>query len=378
MAETRSLSALLSQVLVAFTVEFDNEFERRMGEAGYAGARLSLVVWANLMRFLRAGPLTVEDLAAKALAPATQIKPELGCLERWGFIGMQAGKRPGFGSGRGIRADWRVRLTTKGRKACEIWPGLFAEIERRWDERFGLDEMARLRNALAQMASQLEFELPEGLPSSFGAAEQYPRRERHEEAMPALPTLLSRLLLTFSLEFNRESEVALVYCANTLRVLGETPVRLGDLARLTGLSPETSDIGWQLKPYVVVAADETGRRGKVVRLSPRGWRAQQDYLRLDGEIEARWETRFGGSTGQLREALGGLFDEGRGLAEGLAAPAGTARAGGLAPALGRNDVGTAARQRLRDLLAQTREFVSNPAKALPRFPAWDMNRGFGP
>ena len=44
-ASRRSLSALLSQVLVAFTVEFDNEFERKIGEAGYPGARLSLVVW---------------------------------------------------------------------------------------------------------------------------------------------------------------------------------------------------------------------------------------------------------------------------------------------------------------------------------------------
>jgi hypothetical protein len=33
----RFLSALLSQVLVAFTVEFDNEFERRMSEAGDPG-----------------------------------------------------------------------------------------------------------------------------------------------------------------------------------------------------------------------------------------------------------------------------------------------------------------------------------------------------
>ena len=52
MSSGRSLSVLLSQVLVAFTVEFDNEFEQRMGEAGYPGTRLSLVVWANLMRFV--------------------------------------------------------------------------------------------------------------------------------------------------------------------------------------------------------------------------------------------------------------------------------------------------------------------------------------
>lgn len=61
----RSLAALLSQVLVAFTVEFDNEFERRMGEAGYPGARLSLVVWANLMRFVAERGLSVRDLTVR-------------------------------------------------------------------------------------------------------------------------------------------------------------------------------------------------------------------------------------------------------------------------------------------------------------------------
>jgi len=39
-------------VLVAFTVEFDNEFERRMSESSHPGARLSLVVWTNLLRFV--------------------------------------------------------------------------------------------------------------------------------------------------------------------------------------------------------------------------------------------------------------------------------------------------------------------------------------
>ncbi len=51
------LSSLLSQALVAFTIELDNEFERRMAESGNHGARLSLVVWSNLMRFLVGGGL---------------------------------------------------------------------------------------------------------------------------------------------------------------------------------------------------------------------------------------------------------------------------------------------------------------------------------
>src|SRR5579872_7361757 len=151
-AYPRPLSALLSQVLVAFTVEFDNEFEKRMGEAGYRGARLSLVVWANLMRFVSEGTVTVRDLAAQALAPDNQIKFELGCLERWGFVVLPpspSGKpRDGWGSGRGIRADWMVRLTSKGLTASKIWPLLSGEIEQRWERRFGKNEISRLRKTL--------------------------------------------------------------------------------------------------------------------------------------------------------------------------------------------------------------------------------------
>ena len=48
----KPLSALLSQVLVAYTLELDCEFERRMLEMQSRGACLSLVMWLNLLRFL--------------------------------------------------------------------------------------------------------------------------------------------------------------------------------------------------------------------------------------------------------------------------------------------------------------------------------------
>jgi hypothetical protein len=191
------------------------------------------------------------------------------------------------------------------------------------------------------------------------------------------------MLLTFRLEFDRESPVPLVLCANTIRVIGDEPVRLAEIPRLTGGSTETTDIGWQLRPYVVVEPDPAASRGKVVRLSPRGLKAQQAYHRLIGEIEKRWEARFGQEEiGRLRESLRGLL--GRSiedlpvLSEGLVPPRGTMRAGDLAPALGRPDVGTAARQRIRDLVAQIEAFVCDPTGTLPHYPLWDMNRGFGP
>jgi hypothetical protein len=46
----------VSQVLVAFTLEFDDDCERRLIDAGYRGA-LSLVVWTNLVPFLAHGAI---------------------------------------------------------------------------------------------------------------------------------------------------------------------------------------------------------------------------------------------------------------------------------------------------------------------------------
>lgn len=359
MASDRPLSALLSQLLVAFTVEFDGEFERRMGEAGYPGARLSLVVWTDLMRFVGAG-VSVRELASRAPTPENAIKHQLGCLERWGFVTLERERRDGWGSGRGIRADWMVRLSAKGTAASRIWPRLFEEIEGRWEARFGEEEIGRLREALQDALKKLGAEPPAGLPH-----------------------LLSRLLLAFQQEFDRESPTPLALCANTLRVLGEKPIRPAEIPGLTGGSPETSGVGWQLKPYVVVTPDPKASRGKVIHLSPRGVTAQRTYHRLTGEIEKRWEASFGKKAmSRLRAALEGLFKQ-RGkvgllLAEGLLPPPGTVRAGDQAPALGRPDVGAAARQRMRDLIAQTGAFVRDPAGTLPHYPMWDMNRGFGP
>ena len=304
----------------------------------------------------------MRELSVEGMALESQVKFQLGCLERWGFVALQPERRAGWGSGRGIRADWMVHLTSKGLAASQIWPLLYGEIERRWEKRFGKDEISRLRPALQDVAGKLDLELPHGLPNEWEGAKEFPPRiNRSKKSLP-LPTLLSQLLLTFRLEFDRESTAPLSLCANTLRVLGEKPIREAEIPRLTGASKEISDIGWQMKPYVVVTADPTASRGKVVRLSPRGLMAQQAYHRLIWDIEKRWEERFGkDEIATLRESLERLFEPHSGgdtpLSGGLIPPRGTVRAGDQAPALGRRDVGPAARQRMRDLVAQTEAFV---------------------
>ena len=108
MAADRPLSALLSQALVALTIEIDNALELRLSQAGCLG-RLSLVVWANLMRFVGDG-VAVAELAERALAPRPRIAHQLGCLERWWFVTLAAGAQR--------RAGWAARAGSAATRPC--------------------------------------------------------------------------------------------------------------------------------------------------------------------------------------------------------------------------------------------------------------------
>lgn len=271
-----------------------------------------------------------------------------------------------------------------GKEAAQIWQKIWDEIEDRWKQRFGRDDITKLYNSLQNITKHSEVELPLGIPAGLAVAEgeQYPPRSTEIESLP-LSALLFQVLLMFTIEFNQGSRVPLVLCANVIRVLGENPVRPADLPRLTGGSSEVSDIGWRLKPYVLLEYDASGRRRKVIRLSSLGLRAQQEYYRLSDSIERDWEKRFGtAEVRALRSCLEDLLVKKKGdqsvLALGLAPPPGIARSGTLVPALGRRDVGAAARQRARDVIEQNKRFLENPEQSLPHYPKWDMNRGFGP
>jgi hypothetical protein len=375
-APHKPLSALLSQILVAYTVEIDCEFERRMLQMQSRGARLSLVIWLNLLRFLADGPVSVRTLASRALTPETGAIATLGCLERWGVVELQPGMRAGFGSGRGIRADWPVQLTASGEAAVKIWRGLLAEIDACWSKRFG-DDATKLRRSLEAIEHQIDLELPQGLPAAILKLPGFgPRKSVAEESLP-IPVLVSRVLLAFALDFERAAQAPISLCANAIRVLSDEPLPAAEISKRTGCSKETAGIGWQHKPYIMVENDPARGRGKLVRLSEAGIKAQQEYYSCTRAIEEKWKNRFHPATKEIRELLAVLLKRSD-LSEGLKPPPGTTRAGSQSPALGRVDIGPAARQRRRDLVIQTEAFLRDPAGTLPHYPLWDMNRGFGP
>ena len=133
-------------------------------------------------------------------------------------------------------------------------------------------------------------------------------------ASGSLSPLLSGVLYAFTLDFETDARISLPICANTLRVLDVAGTRPGDLPRLTGVSREGNAMcaGWlERHGCVVPGPDTTARRGKVVRLTAKGEKAQQKYHRLLGAVEESWRSRFGAAViDDLRAALEDVVGDG--------------------------------------------------------------------
>jgi len=307
------LSALLSQVLVAFTIEADNEAEHRMphrttshgGSAGASGPWLvSLVMWENCLRYLTGDGITVADLARAARTPTN-----LDGMRRWGYIRVDPPppRKPGPRS--------ILYPTPAALAAQQVWRQTLTEVESRWRSRFGPAEVDGLRDSLRALAAQLPPSLPDALPilghglytrGRGPGDDQFPGLRAPEMAVDdgagsavddlPLPALLSRVLVAFAVEYERESATSLAISADVLRVLGDgwTPVR--DLPSLGGVSKEAVSMATGF--LVRNGRAETGPvpapgRGQRIRLTPAGRRARDRYGPLTAAIEDRWRARWG-------------------------------------------------------------------------------------
>jgi hypothetical protein len=279
------LSTLLSQAHVAFTIEFDNEAERRMphrttnhGSTGFQGPWLvSLAMYANCMQFVSEKGMSAAELARRARTPTN-----LHGMQRWGYIT--------------IGPDKLIRATSAGLMAQEIWRPLFEVIERRWEKRFGTTEINQLRESLRALVNQIDLDFPDCLPIlGYGLFSRAPDRKRTEPVgdLP-LSALLSRPLLAIAIEFERESDLSLAIAANVLRVLdGDKGIRLRDLPSITGVSKESIAVAMGILRKKRLVAEES----RIVRLTPQGIAAQSaSKLRLTA-IEDR------GQAHSLRDAI---------------------------------------------------------------------------
>jgi hypothetical protein len=324
------LPALLSQALVAFTIEFDNEFEHRTphrttsaaakkqpaAKAGsppgsvsgsvsgspHAPWLLSLAMWALFLRFVPERGISVRELLYATSLDKQALRNWLVRLSRWwGYLTIA----PDLSASPVMPApgDWIVRPTPGGLKARQVWQSLFAVIEKRWRERFGGETVETLRGSLAEIVAELDLNLPEYLPilgyglrASLDRYAMSPPPEGAKASALNLPALLAKVLLAFTIEFERESELSFPICANLLRVLSDEGVRARDLPRLTGVSAEAIKMatGFLGKgAYVVIEGESPASRTRLIRLTARGLLAQDAYRNRVAAIEGEWQKRFG-------------------------------------------------------------------------------------
>jgi DNA-binding MarR family transcriptional regulator len=316
------IPTLLSHALVAFTIEFDNEFEhqvphRTTNHGSTAGSPrapwlVSRVMWSNFMRFVPEEGTTIGELKRLLPMPDKSKQDWVARMSKWwGYIAVEP--KPAGNSSRRIAPDALVRPTAGGRKAIEVWRTLDTVIEDRWRERFGDDAINRLREALSAIVNQIDVELPHGLPIlGYGLCSNMQESTQASPGEPViaklpLASLLSQVLLWFAVEFERESPVSLAISANVLRLLSDEGARARDLPRLASVSKEATATSLSFLPkrgYAAMQLTKAGSRTRVIALTAKGRAAQDKYRQLLWAIEERWQSRFGAKAVlSLRESL---------------------------------------------------------------------------
>ena len=137
------LSALLSQVLLAFTIDFERE------------SRLAHAISANALRVLTEQGVRIKDLPRVTGVSVEAISASVKFLERHDCVVVE----PDPAASRAKLA----RLTPKGQKAHDKCRHLLGLVEERWRPRFGEAEIDRLRESLEGLVDQRtgeQFRLP--------------------------------------------------------------------------------------------------------------------------------------------------------------------------------------------------------------------------
>jgi hypothetical protein len=309
------LSVDLSRLLVAFTIELDNEFEHRMEAAlrGHPFRVGSLVMWSNFLRFVGDG-IAVGELPRAAGLPKARVLSTFGGMERWGYVWVAppparkppAERRDGYGSARALKADWVVRPARAGAAAQEIWPALFPEIEARWRSRFGAKEVAEVRAACLALR---EAALPEYLPVVVGAngmvTEIEPEGPQASAPVP-LSALVAQTLLAYTLAFEREAPLSLPLLETVVRALGEGElVDVRELPAAAAISPEAVAMALT---YLVKAGLAAGKRS--VRITEAGLAARDAARAVHAQVERAWRDDHGREAlARLRAASSAVVDQ---------------------------------------------------------------------
>jgi DNA-binding MarR family transcriptional regulator len=257
-----------------------------------------MTMWLQLMRFV-----PDQGINAKELYRLTDLSPKVFRMwlirmsKWWGYLTV---------------SKMFVRPTPGGLKALETWRPLTRVIEKRWQKRFGKD-VIELREVMQSMVRKFSNDYPDYLPVlGYELLSRPPAAKSREAARISrsdrtLPTLLSKLLLAFAVEFERDSGLSLAVSANLLRLTSEEGIRVRDLPRLSGVSKEAIAMALRRAEECglgVVQKQSASSPVKMFVLTPEGRRAREMYHQLVWNIEKNWKASFGReNVEKLRELL---------------------------------------------------------------------------
>jgi len=337
------LSTLLSQVLVAYTIEADYEFELNMphrtalsraaGEKPAGPWLISLAMWANFLRYIPDDGISVADLSVR-----TGIrKIEINGMQRWGYVRLE---------------DKKLHLTRGGARAARVWEPIEDRVESRWRDRFGTEIVTSLRSAISESVADISPVGPNFLPDVVYGLWTTPRLRPDRDAGERLDTLSAILCLALTIvavSFERTSDVSLALAANALRVLDPagTPVR--EVATRAGVAKEITEVslGYLQKMGLITIASPG--RGKIATPTDAGRTAQDQTERRLGELDTRFEP--------ARTALEDILSNTDALVDGLEPHPQAWRANG-------------------PYAARTERMLADPRAALPHFPILTHRGGY--
>jgi hypothetical protein len=242
------LSTLMSQALVAFTIEADHLFECRMphctsesrkrGEPIDGPWLISMPFWSNCLKHVDDDGMTVGALADRALVADRYLQGNNPGLVRWGYLRLV----PATAASKKLDREWNVVPTRHGLLAQRTWAPIPAEVDARWVERW--PEVVALRASLERVVVDADRELPDHLTVNGGhdGRVRLPARPARPMTDLDLGTLLAKALLLFTLEVETTSPLSLVHAANVLRALAQEAVSQRDLPPAMGVAKETAAV----------------------------------------------------------------------------------------------------------------------------------------
>ena len=314
---TTPLSFLLSHAFSAFERDYSKALDDGFSQP-------SLGVWSNVLRAVTDDGLRTSELPKRTVLSLRGAKGVLRDLHRLRWLSTEKRGRVPY-----------LRLTAGGRRAKDMGNRLVEDVAEAWRRRFGAARVEALRESLAAVTDQFEFELPWCM-TGYGAADASvtggnsvpaqlgpPRVPHHGQDWPLVPrspgsagerplaALLSQALAMFTIdyEWNIEGYGAGLYATTSLlRFIGDDGMPLQEAIAMSDVSHISGNgkSGTERHLVTVVAPGHAKDGSRTVYLTPKGKRARDSFPHLAMAVERDWQARYDAHATTLRDALEAL------------------------------------------------------------------------